>query len=181
MKSCNSFRDLEQFGIMPLTGEADALGYRILCDLTPQGVKVFQECYGMPNLTMKCFVPGLVGESADKPVGLADNWNSGGVASVMLTGYDLVPLSIMGFYLKGYNVVLTHSKGKDDTVFALEHDEDLVYDIDKDEWMFESAGTSHPWPKPIYGGIQRIIRQRKSDGDVVQGTRNVHQMTGRVS
>jgi hypothetical protein len=40
-----SLRDLEQFGIIALTGEADALNYRILCDLTEQGRSLVAEAF----------------------------------------------------------------------------------------------------------------------------------------
>ena len=173
MKSCNSFKDLEQFGIKPLTGEADALGYRILCDLTELGCKVFKECCGMPCAPSQAVL------------GLAENWNSGAVASIMLTGFDIVPLAIMGFYLKGYDVVLTTGKSGENCVFALEHDETLEYDPEQELYLFSSGKHDPPWPAQawpsVYGEIVHIIKQRKSDGQVVQGTRNVHQMSGRSS
>jgi hypothetical protein len=171
MKSASSFKDLEQFGIKCLTGEADALGFRILCDLDEQGVRVFKECFGIPQSPSQ-YTPGWIG--------LAKNWNSGSVASVLLTGYDVIPLAAIGFYLQGKTVVIT-----DLAAFALDVKEDLVLDesgdfyniVDYDE---KALYGKRSWLKTVYGEVRRILRQRKND-DHVQGTRNVHQMSGRVS
>ena len=37
MKTISQWRHLEEYGIVPLTGEACGLMYRILCDLTEHG------------------------------------------------------------------------------------------------------------------------------------------------
>ena len=139
MKSVSCFRDLEQFGIRPLTGEADALGFRILCDLTEEGVKVFKECFGMPG-SGNC--------------GLASNWNSGAIASVMLSKDSIRPLAVMGFYLQGCDVVIT-----DTGVYALEDDDQLSLESLDTGYLY----NGRMWPN-CYGKIRRIIRQRKSDG-----------------
>jgi hypothetical protein len=170
MKTCSQLKDLEQFGIKLLTGEADALGYRILCDLDAQGVRVFKECFGLPRDTSENDPTSM----RNRVYGMAANWNSGSIASVMLTGYELVPLAIMGFYLQGYDVVAT-----DHTVFALEKNERIELDSTGEHYLV-GEGELWTWPES-YGTIRRIIRQRKSDGQRVQGTRNVHQMSGRVS
>lgn len=172
MKTASQLKDLEQFGIKPLTGEADALGFRILCDLDKQGVKVFKECFGLPYI------------KSTEPYGMADNWNSGSIASVMLTGHDIVPLAIMGFYLQGHTVLVTRFKDGYEQAIALEEGEDVVLDLEGDPHYnfvtYGEHGDVQRWPS-CYGEIIRIIRQKTSDGRVVQGTRNVHQMTGRVS
>ena len=71
MLTVKCLRDLERYGVDLLTGEADALSYRILCDLNKAGRDLLCEAYGI------------------RPEGLAENWNSGGekdphVASIML-------------------------------------------------------------------------------------------------
>lgn len=164
MKKCAMFGELRQFGINFLTGEADALGYRVLCDLNGQGKKVFCECFGIPDGAR-----------------LAEGWNDG-VASVMLTEHDIVPLAIMGFYLQGYHkVILTESEKGDDRVYALEDGEDIVLDDKGGRYLCVQNDHTAEWPVRLYGKVTRIIRQQKSDGKIVQGTRNVHQFTGRVS
>lgn len=72
MHVINSLRNLEPFGIVPLTGEADKTATRILCDLTEQGRHIVIETLGLP---------------AD--VQLHRNWNAGTaedphVASILL-------------------------------------------------------------------------------------------------
>lgn len=173
MKSVSEMRHLEQFGIKPLTGEADALGFRILCDLDEQGVIVFKECFGIPHGRAACDGPMM-------PTGLADNWNSGSIASVMLTGHDIVPLAIMGFYLQGHTVIVARYKDGYEHAMALEEGEAVALNDAGDGYVMRHGNYMIPWPS-CYGEIIRIIRQKTSDGRVVQGTRNVHQFTGRMS
>ena len=180
MKSCSEMRHLEQFGIKPLTGEADALGFRILCDLDEQGVRVFKECFGMECPPKACRDSFHDYEHFLK-LGLNVNWNSGSIASVMLTGHDIVPLAIMGFYLQGHTVVVTKYKDGYEHTIALEEGEDVIPKEDDTGYSIVDSDGVHVanWPS-CYGEIIRIIRQKTSDGRIVQGTRNVHQMTGRI-
>lgn len=65
--------DLKDIGINPLTGEADAYGQRLLCDLNEDGRELVEKFFGLPLGTA-----------------LNPNWNSmvgekPAVASVMLT------------------------------------------------------------------------------------------------
>ncbi len=59
MKSIRSWDDLSAHGIVPLTGEACGLSYRILCDVTARGKKTLEKALGVAQL------------------GLQDNWNHG--------------------------------------------------------------------------------------------------------
>ena len=43
MKSIRSWDDLSAHGIVPLTGEACGLSYRILCDVTGRGKKIMEK------------------------------------------------------------------------------------------------------------------------------------------
>jgi hypothetical protein len=77
MKSIRCWEDLSRFGIVPLTGEACGLSYRILCDVTAAGKKVIEKALDVAQL------------------GLRKNWNHGNtddphVGSVMLAP-DLLP------------------------------------------------------------------------------------------
>ena len=83
MKRIACLRDLEQCtagAIDLLTGEADALGYRVLCDLTREGAALLCEVYGATVF--------------------AENWNHGReddphVASAMLSDHahlDIAPV-----------------------------------------------------------------------------------------
>ncbi len=77
MKSIRSWEDLSAYGIVPLTGEACGLSYRILCDLTARGKKILEKALSVAQL------------------GLHENWNHGSaddphVGSIMLAP-DLLP------------------------------------------------------------------------------------------
>ena len=58
MKRIEKMFDLEQFGIIPLTGESDAHMYRVLCDVTKRGKAIIERTLAL----------GI------QP---AENWNSG--------------------------------------------------------------------------------------------------------
>lgn len=59
MKTIRCWDDLCRFGIVPLTGEACGLSYRLLCDVTEHGKKILEKALGLPDLR------------------LAQNWNPG--------------------------------------------------------------------------------------------------------
>lgn len=63
MKSIHSWDDLSPYGVVPLTGEACGLMYRILCDVTRQGKRTLEKALGVAELK------------------LHDNWNSGSEAN----------------------------------------------------------------------------------------------------
>ena len=46
IKCISSWQDLEPYGIIPLTGEADSLSFRLLCDLTPIGESIVGRMLG---------------------------------------------------------------------------------------------------------------------------------------
>lgn len=46
MKWIRNWRDLDEFGIDLLTGEACGLCYRFLCDVTSNGMHVIEMCFG---------------------------------------------------------------------------------------------------------------------------------------
>src|SRR5215831_7531739 len=52
MKTVTCWNDLQPLGIIPLTGEACGLMYRILFDVTEKGRKVLSKCYGIPNMSL---------------------------------------------------------------------------------------------------------------------------------
>ena len=59
MKSIRCWDDLSRYGIVPLTGEACGLSYRILCDVTAAGKKIIEKALDVAQL------------------GLRENWNHG--------------------------------------------------------------------------------------------------------
>lgn len=80
MKRIESMRHLEEYGIIPLTGESDAHMYRILCDVTQQGQAIIERTLGIQ-------------------ITPAENWNSGGtndshVGSFLLPHEFVSPLAV---------------------------------------------------------------------------------------
>ncbi len=103
MKIISSFRELEPFGLIILTGEACGLGYRILFDVTAAGKKVVEKCFGIPNMTF------------------AEAWNRGTaetphVGSIMLSQEMLVPLAVFACLENG----CTEASRMDDFVIGIE-------------------------------------------------------------
>ena len=88
MKPVHCWNDLQPFGIIPLTGEACGLLYRILFDVTASGKRVLEKCFGTPNLN------------------LPESWNRGGekdphVGCIMLTHEMLQPLAVFALLESG--------------------------------------------------------------------------------
>lgn len=88
MKSVSCWNDLELFGIIPLTGEACGLSYRILFDLTEKGRAILAMCFGVPELKV------------------AEPWNRGAdndphVGSIMLSGEMLIPIAVFALLESG--------------------------------------------------------------------------------
>jgi len=52
MKSIHSWDDLSRYGIVPLTGEACGLMYRILCDVTSRGKKTLEKALDIAELKL---------------------------------------------------------------------------------------------------------------------------------
>ncbi|WP_146118972.1 hypothetical protein [Blastopirellula marina] len=91
MKTVSGWRDLEQFGIEALTGEACGLMYRILFDVTEHGKHILEKCFG-------CGVE------------LAEAWNRGTdekphIGSIMLSNEMLIPLGIFALLESGCSEV----------------------------------------------------------------------------
>jgi hypothetical protein len=81
MKTIASWGDLAPHGIIPLTGEACGLVYRILFDVTERGRKVIGTCLGIPDIR------------------LPEPWNRGPaddphVGCIMLSPEMRIPLSV---------------------------------------------------------------------------------------
>jgi hypothetical protein len=98
MRRIACWNDLEVFGIIPLTGEACGLGYRILFDVTESGRKIIEKCFGLPELQ------------------LAKAWNHGSekklhIGSIMLSSELLVPIGIFALLEHGCAEVLQCANG----------------------------------------------------------------------
>jgi hypothetical protein len=177
MKTIKCLRDLEDYGIIPLTGEADALSYRCLCDLTVTGRKLIIEAYGLSG-----------------PQAFAENWNNGyapneHVASIMLA-YDswsqIGPIALlrdchtvgqlengtlfgMDHTLEFRHCVAHYDQEKDEVIIDQPHQYRLMHRKEPTEWYdFELC----------VGKLRRLFRHGSGPHE---GSRNVHAMSGRVT
>lgn len=69
MKAIRCWNDLERYGIVPLTGEACGLMYRILCDVTARGKRLVEKALSVAE------------------VRLAESWNRGTDADPHIGSY----------------------------------------------------------------------------------------------
>ena len=169
MKTISRLADLQPYGIHYLTGEADNLAYRALCDLTLQGVTIVSETFG---LTPGCF---------------PEQWNNdrGAIASCMLPHDAASQVGIVALLTSGdCHTVLATKDGH--TLYGLEATDEYrppQYDFDDPDCPMVAPAQIRvdgsewqDWPS-CYGQIGRTF----GFGDHPRiGTRNVHQMTGRV-
>lgn len=111
MRRVTCWNDLAPFGIVPLTGKACGLNYRILFDVTEQGRHILGKCFGIPCLH------------------LAEAWNRGDsinphVGSIMLSREMFVPVGIFALLETGCAEVWQDADGSllgIDQGDALEH------------------------------------------------------------
>lgn len=133
MKSIRSWDDLSAYGIIPLTGEACGLSYRILCDVTARGKKLLEKALSISRLEPH------------------ENWNHGNVddphvGSVMLAPDLLAFIGVFALLETGCREVwLTKSQ----TVIGIEGDDspDCVeqfkrFNTDNLARRFAYAGTA---------------------------------------
>lgn len=97
MRFVRCFNDLAEYGLEPLTGEACGLMYRILFDVTAEGLRILEKCLGVK-------------------IAPAEAWNRGEpdrphVGSVMLAQPMLVPLGIFALLESGCTECWLHKQG----------------------------------------------------------------------
>lgn len=149
----SSFRDLEKYGINPLTGEACAYSLRLLCDVNEDGKQLLERYFGN-TIEIR---PG-------------SNWNNQvasqpSIGSIMLPYEILQPLSIyIAFYVENcYAVILNVvSNG----IIGVTEDELEQYLSIRPNLQIRRNYHHEPG---------------RLDSSIVRGDRNIHQMTGRVS
>ena len=160
MKFIRKLNDMEAFGIVPLTGEADALSLRILCDLTEQGVKIVQMALGLATTTAKPDEP---------PPGFLPPWNTSTnghqhVACIMLDYDAWKHLAVFALGLDQAGKIVVYKTGVVCGFYFPGDEEDF-------ENAVESRNTaSLGWARLFDGWA------KKPNGD-----RNRHVMSGRVS
>jgi len=132
MRHINSWRDLEKYGIIGLTGEADGLSFRLLCDVTEEGAGLVER-----------FLGGTV------TVTRGSNWNSRSsakgehIGSVLLPYTLLKPLGAFILSVTGKGSVAITEEGA--TAADNERDESLIRESDEkgyvkvERWLVRST------------------------------------------
>jgi hypothetical protein len=167
MKTIDSFRDLEEYGIKYLTGESCAYGLRVLCDVTERGKGLIE-----------AFLGNRVEVIRDK------SWNHGNdddpnIGTVMLTRgmlRDLGAFILLYTRLPGEMVVMVESQyGEYPAIFDAEHVARIRADLR--EYGKDGEGKSFwDYIKTIY----HVSRYLAKPEQAVGGDRNQHQMSGRL-
>ena len=94
-KTIVNYSDLKEYGINWLTGERDPYGFRILFDLTEQGKEIVCNFFGLP-----------LSAEFDK------NWNSGAVASIMMSKQTLKDLiKFILFHIENMDIAVENCNG----------------------------------------------------------------------
>lgn len=146
-----SYRNLSELGINPLTGEACAFAQRILCDLNEQGVDLLSEYWGVKRKAFN------------------ENYNSkvegmDAIASCMIDRRAFFQIITFAARRQGYPYII------------LDHINEQVTVTDEDGMLesFELLNSLRDVKEQFH-----IIRNVRSGVPSV-GSRNVHQMSGRV-
>lgn len=151
LKPVLTMRDLTQFGINALTGEACAYSMRTLCDVSDDGRALLQEYFGVGELN------------------LAPNWNTmagdeHAIGSIMLASDSLKALARFAFFRAGALAVVAYSSS---IVGVFEQDRLEQY---QDLSVGAAGDNVHIYRNPAaYPGQQPVV-----------GSRNMHSATGRV-
>ena len=150
-KRLRDWRDLEQYGIEPLTGESCGIGIRLLCDLSPDGVALMEE---------------FLSVSLD---GTGNNsWNHSGIEgwkSIMLPRSMFQQLAAFCLLLEGFTwAVAVNWRSEFASAFYVEG-------IPDDEAMEQFRDAANQ----VYEGQWHCWRNNGT-----AGLRNLHQFSGRV-
>lgn len=155
METINTFRDLEKYGIVPLTGESCGIGRRILCDVTKRGRQLIIDTLGLPDDCQ-----------------FRESWNRGDdacphVGSIMLSHCMVREIAVFALIGKYDNVIVT-----DRSVFGTVRKLQQIETADGWQWQIEYHNRWCDWPMS-YGTIEATYRGTSN-------LRNQHGMSGRV-
>ena len=176
MKHIQSWDDLRQFGIHTLTGEACAVGLRILCDLTPDGVRVIREVFGLPDHDFQMaaqtrtldqvHLTELLGDAPQRireRVRQFDRPMSGGegVASIMLPRSLFTDLAVMACLLNNCEVAVLCEDG---SIYGVEPNDVQTHKLNYvfDKAKGENVETDDPLARlKQYYGLKRVYGKLK--------------------
>jgi hypothetical protein len=145
------FFDMAQFGVTGLTGESCAYSMRMLCDVSEEGKELLADFFGMPQLALERNWNGHVG---DAPA----------IGSIMLQ-HDIVrALAQFAFFRKGALAVV-----------STDHEVNGVFTEEK---LKAYQDLIEKYPNCGYS-LRR--NHTLSSSAPMQGSRNVHAMSGRAT
>ncbi len=162
-KSITCFNDLRAYGIDCLTGEADNLGFRMLCDFTKRGQRILTQVFG--------------GVQFQAP----ENWNSGDkddphVGSIMLSHDMLTTIGIIALLDAGCTDIYVFSRDVTDDAPGRLFQPHVPYGFhdfekeDRDETL--KLAAKYGWHARRFG---------YNPTQPHEGNRNVHAMSGRTA
>lgn len=152
LKPVSNIRDMAQFGINGLTGEACAYGMRTLCDVNEEGKALLAEFFGMPDISL----PRNMNSTVD---------GQPAIGSLMLA-HDIVPkLAQFAFFTKGALAVVIMGGREIHGIFEAERLQQYRDFAEKENGASVTVVTNYAL---------------RSAAPMV-GSRNVHQATGRVN
>ena len=167
-KTYRSGDDLKEFGFNLLTGEACGIGMRILTDLTEEGCAIWREF--------------------TRSEAAADNWNSGGVKSIMLPRSILEDLWLF-CHIRANKAQAIFRGGfvnkADWTETALDgeiykHPSEKWYRKDAQNWVVEDERDWLEIKGHVECGIFHIAKFYKQSTAPGTGIDNQHAFSGRV-
>lgn len=145
MKSVYNWKDMEQFGIHILTGEACGAGLRVLCDLDKRGKALIADFFG--------FDPSV----------LAENWNSGGERSIMLPYSILHDLAVFALLRWGCPLVVSFQDRTDIHGAVVEEEVEQIKRIAADadhrpkvDCVYRATGTAPGGLRNVHEASGRI-------------------------
>jgi len=146
----HTLRDLAQFGINALTGEACVYSMRMLCDVNEEGKALIGEYFGMPELVMP---RNMNSEVNGKP----------SVGCFMLPHGMLQSLAQFAFFMNGaIAVVVTPTE---------------VIGVFDEARLKQYRELAEQYPN---SGYSIRVNPAQYSSAPMQGSRNVHTATGRV-
>jgi hypothetical protein len=149
-KPVSRFFDMGQFGLTGLTGEACAYGMRMLCDVNEEGKALLAEFFGMHSIALERNWNGFVNEQP-------------AIGSIMLP-HDIVhKLAQFAFFRKGALAVVCTNRE--------------VNGIFTEERLKEYKDLIEKYPN---SGYSLYRNHAISSSAPMQGSRNIHAMTGRA-
>lgn len=188
MITIRNWNDLEQFGIVPLTGEACRLSMRLLVDLTPRGKRLVESMFSAMDLKITFSLPAPWNGSA---IRLQEPACEERAASSMLLPIELLrPLAVFCLMDAGCTDIYvsdghptTGLQPKDIEQFMLDYGDDAQTVLDANIRMIYGTVTYRPYD----GQAMELLNARHiavpgavGRTSLTVATRHTHAMTERT-